>query len=162
VEPKELFAIVRSSMERQPSIAPNWAQLERDFLSRLRPATGRAKAPAGPAQTQAVIALPSRRPDWVGQEIDVQGTAASVGDRLRTRAAAEADAMNRLRSRLEVLALNGSGTLGEVAKADRRLGEAFSRALRRAQVDKTEFRADGSVVVQMTIDTDDVWEELQR
>jgi hypothetical protein len=51
-------------------------------------------------------------------------------------------------------------SIGEAAKQDPRIADAVDRVLLRARIYKVEYRADGSVMVRMMIDSRDLWYEL--
>ena len=164
VDAQEFLDVVHRVLDRQRDIrVPDWPRVERDFLTRLAPAVGRSGAIAWIPQAPQNVQIPNRAPDWVGQQIDVRGNASAVrNNKLLTRRAAEQDGLAKLQARIEALTLSPDLTVGDAGRRDRRIADAVSRAVRQSHVYKTDFRSDGSVVVSMTIDTRDIWEELGR
>lgn len=105
-------------------------------------------------------ALPDQPPSWTAQPIDAQGVGPRERTPLRTKSAAEADATEALRAQIKALRLDQNRTLGDLAKSDPRIDSAISSALLRAHVYKVEWRADGTAMVRITLDTRDLWDEL--
>lgn len=169
VDEHEFFNQVRSALDNQQDLAlprdeRRWADMEREFVNRLRPTVGRAAvaAQAAPATKVTVFRLPRSEPDWINERVEIQGTAADVGGKLRTRARAEVDARAKLRERMESLPLEKNWTVGQAAREHPPVADAIERTLDRARTYKTEYRGDGSVTVYMVADLRDVWNELIR
>jgi hypothetical protein len=51
-------------------------------------------------------------------------------------------------------------TVDDAAKRDPRIARALERAMLRARTFKVDYDADGGVTVRMTIDAEDVWDEI--
>jgi hypothetical protein len=66
-----------------------------------------------------------------------------------------------LRDTIGTLPIKRDLTIDQAIKQDPRIGEAVNRALLRARVYKVDYRADGSVVVRMSIDSRELWEEFR-
>lgn len=166
VDERDFFSVYRSAVTRHedlplPKEPEQWQRIERDFSSQFRTPVGRSSieqtAPVRPASV-----LPSRPPEWVSERVDIEGAAADAGGKLRTRGAAEADAMSRLQSRVESLMLDDRLTVGDAVKFDPRLAEALRRAARAGRIYKTQYNSDGSATVSLSADLGAVWEELRR
>ena len=106
------------------------------------------------------IQLPSQPPAWLGQLIEAEAVAQPAASKLRTKNAAEARAARTLHESIDALLLNGQSSIGQAANQDPRIADAVNRSLLRARVFKVEYRADGSVMVRMVIDSRDLWYEL--
>jgi hypothetical protein len=115
------------------------------------------------AQEHQAIELPAQPPRWIAQPIDAEGIADRGPSPLRTKSAAETLATENLRARILALPLNRDGlTIRDAAERDPRVTEAVNRAMVRARILQTQYRADGSFLVRMTINPRDVWDELRR
>lgn len=114
------------------------------------------------------LALPAFAPDWVRDQLDAEGTSGPihpVGGHIRTqlRAArdAQADAMNQLQQKLYALPINPQSTLGDLAQHDPHIAKMLQRSLdQQSHLYRTEYHADGSISVRMSINLRDVWERL--
>lgn len=166
VDERDFFSVYRSAVTRQESLPlpkgpEEWRQLERDFSSHFRMPVGRSSVEqTAPVRPAAV--LPSSPPEWAGERVDIEGTAPDAGGKLRTRCAAEMDAMARLQARINALPLDEKLTVGDAAQRDPRLAEALRRAARSARIYKTQYNPDGSATVSLSADLGSVWEELRR
>jgi hypothetical protein len=166
VDERDFFSVYRKAISQQPDLPlprepAEWQRLEREFASHFRPPVGRSSVQVNAAIRPAEL-VPARAPEWVGQQVEIEGMARSLGPKLRTRYAAEADAQAKLQSRLEDLPLSEGLTVGEAARRDPRLAEAVKRAGRAARIFKTQYNADGSATVHLAADLRDLWEELGR
>jgi hypothetical protein len=168
----ELFDAFRAAATKQADTLPPmdeaaWARVHEEFVARVAPAAGRAMAratPAGeaPPAAQAPLALPATPPDWVNQQIEAQGTSSRKGtSSLKTARAAETDAANKLRDKIEGLMLAPGQTLGDAARQDKQIGQGIDRALSHAPTTKVDYRGDGGAIATVSLDLRDLWHEIQ-
>jgi hypothetical protein len=168
VDRRDYFNVVRAALTRQRAIAPpneeEWSRVERDFSSRFYSPVGRAAVsdPKAVVTTKPAFHLPQRAPEWAHDQIDVQGLASGSGPKLKTALAAEADARAKLHARIENLQLDRNLTVADAAKQSRLVADAVARFVKQAHIFKTEYRPDGTVVVRMSADLGDLWEEMHR
>jgi len=169
VSRQDLFAKVREAIGAAagmplPDGEQQWQQVERDFAARFAPPTGRAKAVADmsqPAAEPAALA-PRVEPAWVDEEIEAVGMAAYSHSRLKTARAAEVDAMNKLKARMEALPLESEArTVGAAAARSPRIAAAIEEALQRARIAQTDYRSDGTVRVRLSLSLRHLWEAMQ-
>ena len=176
VDELDYFEQVRAALENQKSIAlpqsnEEWERFRQDFAAAFRPVVGRANAKVDAATRTGPNVkgfLPRQRsaPEWVNDDFSVQGTAtaggASAAAKLKARQTAEANARAALRSRIESLPFDKDTTVGQTAKDDPRFDAAVRRAIDRTRPTKTDYRPDGTVVVHLTHDLRNLWDELRR
>jgi len=135
------------------------SKLREAFLRAAPAAVGHAAA-TPPAPTSAAgppIVLPNRPPVWVDGELTGEGVAQSAGSKLKTARAAETSADEALRILLDGLPLSPGLTLGEAAKRSPAIEKAIADAIGRARTSKVDYRPDGSVSVQATINPHELW-----
>ncbi|MCC6423711.1 MAG: hypothetical protein IT447_09565 [Phycisphaerales bacterium] len=146
-----------------PTDQPSWNTLRETLIKQLAPAEGVGRLPDEKAipHNPATMIL-TTPPDWVDQQIDAEGRADPSDSKLRAARHAEIDARAKLEAQIENLKLTDNQTLEQVAKANPLIRDAVVRTLRRARIYKSDYFSDGSVVVHMTLDLRDLWEELQR
>jgi hypothetical protein len=162
----ELFEVFRKSAARHPDAVGTvdeaaWFKVRDEFVARLAQAQicrGAAHVGGGKGKGRAVQ-LPRTPPGWVDETVDADGSARGAG--LKAAREAELDAIAGLRARLASLPLAEGTTVGDAAKRDKQVAEAFDRALGRARRSKTEYTADGVARVEMSLELSDLWQELQ-
>jgi hypothetical protein len=136
--------------------------LKQEFSRRISGTIGRGGISATqPAEAAPGFEFPRQPPAWVFQALEAEGVASRGLSPLRTKTAAEAKATDNLQLRIAALPLTHRVTIDEAAKMDPRYGSAVNNALLRARVDKAEPRADGSYLVRIKIDAQDLWIELR-
>ncbi len=121
-----------------------------------------------PTSAQAVTAipaavrytLPDEPPQWVFGLADAQGVASSAGNPLKTARLAEGQAIATLQDRIRALEVQQGVTLGAIADKTPRASRAIAQSLQQARVYKTEYRADGSVLVRMSLNLRILWGQL--
>ena len=167
----EFFDAFRAAAQKQASALPPmdesaWGRVRDEFIARVGPAAGRAmaKPDANPQAAPLVkpVVLPQAPPDWVNQQVEAQGvsSARAGGSRLKTARAAESDAGNKLRDKIQGLGISPGLTLGDAARQDKRIAQGVERALARAATTKVDYRPDGGAVATVTLDLRDVWQEI--
>lgn len=114
--------------------------------------------PSSPAAGRYL--LPSEPPQWVFGLADAEGLANSADTRLKTARLAEANTLSTLQDRIQALEVNQGVTLGALADKTPGVRRAIANALQQARVYKTEYRADGSVLVRMSLNLRILWGEL--
>jgi hypothetical protein len=131
---------------------------ERDFT-----ATGtNGSASAATTKPRVEASLPDQPPAWVFGLADAEAVAQSGASRLHTARLAEQQASLVLRQRVEALEIYPRVSLASVAKKSPAIARAVDTALQSARVYKTEYRADGSVLVRMSLNLRVLWSELDR
>ena len=150
--------------------APQDAQaLERaraEFVSRMAEPVGRASVARESVQSRPQeIEVPQQAPEWVNRQLDAEGIAPAPPQQKGARAlarvtAAQDDAIRNLRAQIGALPLSEGLTIDEAAKKDPRIVRALDRAMLRARLFKVDYGAEGGVTVRMTIDAQDVWDEI--
>lgn len=125
---------------------------------------GRASAASDPVRipTDAVApALVLRElPAWASDPIVAEGASGFDNTKLRTARLAETVARKQLRDRLDPLKVDDVVTLKQLAARNPRVAEALDRAVARARVYQVDYNADGSAVVRVTLDPNEVLDEL--
>jgi hypothetical protein len=141
----------------------DWKSVQAEIVNRVGPTAGTAWAtPAGATTTPAaptVVILPSSPPDWADTQIESEATSSEGATRLKIARAAEAIATIKLREKFLALKV-GKITLGDAAKADPQLEQAVNRVMMHAHTYKVDYRADGSILVRVSLDLRYAWEEL--
>jgi hypothetical protein len=186
----ELFDAFRAAATAQkdvplPTEAVAWSGIRGVFESRAGAAEGRATAVPGdapragraqraasaatgavpPAATNAAVPafqLPRTPPEWMGRQIEADGSGTVKGNPLKSARAAEADASAGLRAQLDALALTPELTLGHAARREPRLAAALTRGLARARTARTDYLPDGGARVHVVLDLGDVWQEIEQ
>ena len=167
---EELWDVFRDALSRQKEVAApkddaGWEKLRDEVVSRLTIRLGGRGTVATRPQVNGAppqrVALPQRPPRWVGQQVDGDGSAAGRRSHLLRARAAEAEALQDLRQRIEALPLENGRTLGDAARADAAVSQAIDRSLTRARTAKVDYGATDSVTVRLSLDLRHVWQELQ-
>ena len=114
--------------------------------------------PASPAATRYM--LPDEPPQWVFGLADAEGLASSADTRLKTARLAEVQALSMLQDQVRALEVYQGVTLGTIADKTPAVRGGIANALQQARVYKTEYRADGSVLVRMSLNLRILWGEL--
>ena len=175
---EELWQVFREALANQKEIpAPRdeaaWQRLHDEVVARLRRPTGRgALAKAPPRERPPRRALPAQPPRWAADQLDVAGTATADPEQfrdvrlteaqLRLARAAENNAREELRTRIESLPLGDGRTVGEAARSDGRLAMAVDRTLRRAQTSNIDYGDGRAAKVRLSLDLRYLWQELNR
>ena len=154
-------ALLRQNTVRVPRDEISWQRVARDFLAHFVPAVGQATALAGVLVPDIVFQIPARSPEWVELTVEVQGSGRGAGQ-LKAALAAETDARSKLRGRLVALELEPKRTLGELGAKHTAVSTSLDRALERARIIRTEYQADGSASVQLSVDLRTLWDDLKR
>lgn len=175
VDEREFFTVVRAALERQDRVAlpkdlEEWRRVAQDFAHQLAPAVGYAvvgggeRAVVNPNVAPADFKLPARPAKWVEEQIGAEGAAAAPAGRGKLKAglAAEADARQKLRAKLEALEFDGPLTVADAARRSDAVRAALDYTVDAARVHKTDYRADGTVVVHLAADSRDFWSNLRR
>ncbi len=118
------------------------------------PTIGRAKI-----EQSKPAALPGV-PAWVNEPITTSASSPDAGGKLRTARAAEKAARESLREKLRALPLGDKETLGTASQVDPHFADAIDAAAISARVVGTDYRADGSVEVRVSIDGQSVWQAV--
>lgn len=164
VPPEELWGELKAALARQTQVPvatgqAAWDRLSEQVIARAAPAVGTGVAqPAKAAAPQPVI--PLEPPDWATRQADAEATSPAHGSKLRTARAAEALAMEKLRSQINSLPLGLKTTVGDAARSNPQVQEAVARALGRARPYKVDYRAKGAVTVHVSLSLGDLWTEL--
>jgi hypothetical protein len=140
------------------------AAFEQQFrdIAPIGRATAGTEDTTRPSGAEAIV-IPRQAPGWTRESLWADGLAggASAGAaRLRAQRSAQLNAVEELRAKIDALQLNDTLTVGEAARRNPRIADAVESALNRARVSKVVFRDDGSVFVRMTLDTRQLWIEL--
>jgi hypothetical protein len=175
---EELWGVFRQAVAGQnevpvPSDEAAWQRLHDEVVARLKMPTGRGAISQAPQVDRPPRrAIPAQPPRWVGEQLDVVGTATADADQfrnaslaavqLRLARMAEEKAKDELRGRVEALELGDGRTLGEAARSDPRVGAALDRCLRRAHVFGVDYDSDRAAKVRVGLDLRNVWQELNR
>jgi hypothetical protein len=163
----DLFDILRAAVTARndvphPSDPAGWALVHDDIIRRMAPPVGRAAPPSAPTTWETAV-QPAQPPDWAGGMIDVVGTSGPSITELRAVRAAEADAMARLRRQVFDLPLTPALTIGQAAGGDPHLMHIVDRTIARtARLYNSQFHADGSVVVRVSMDLRLLWASIEN
>jgi hypothetical protein len=162
VTPASLSAEVQSAVsldkEFSGGISVDWNRVQRDISNHTGPVIGTASAAAS-ATAPAAFTLPSSPPEWADTLIESEATATQGASPLKVARAAEAVAIGKLREKFLALRI-GDITLAQAAKADPQFAQGLDRVMLRAHTYKVDYRADGSVLVRVSLDLRNVWDEL--
>ncbi|MCC6239949.1 MAG: hypothetical protein IT448_06605 [Phycisphaerales bacterium] len=141
-----------------------WAQMLTEFQQSPQSSCGLGQLPQSVALLPrlAPVTLPVEPPLWAGEMIDAVGAAEAADTRLKTRRAAEQDALVKLRQQVMELPLTPELKLGDAALNDPQIAAAVDRALSRARAYKSDYFSDGRVVVRSSLELRDVWDQLQE
>jgi hypothetical protein len=174
VPPDELFSAFRIAagaavVKNQPVPLPRdeneWNKVREEFQNRVTPAVTRgvAKGAGGGAVAvqHAAVAVPGAAPDWVDRQIDAEGKGTAKGSQLKAARAAEADAANKLRAKLDPLPLTNGRTIAQAVAADKTLENALDRALVRARTTHVEYHGLDSATAKVQLELREVWRELE-
>jgi hypothetical protein len=166
--PTETFETVREAVEKTDG-APKldeqqWSQVREKFVQSVAPATGIGQLPQNAVviPEQLSVRLPQQAPIWAREMIDAVGSAEGASTRLKTRHAAEQDALAKLRQQVLDLPLTPELKLGDAAQQDPEIAAAVDRALARARAYKSDYFPDGRVIVRSSLELRDVWDQLQE
>lgn len=125
---------------------------------------GRASAGSGTTLNATEAPAPAlvlrELPAWASDPLVAEGTSGFDQSKLRTARAAEKLARVQLRERLNPLKIDDVVTLSQLASRNPRVAEALDRAVSRARVYQVDYNADGSVIVRVTLDPNEVLDEL--
>ena len=187
--PEELADGLRDALGEQDEVKveldeQGWERFEAALVEKMPRPVGRARAVAAadapaPSTTAATVtttttpatmttasvspvAIPPFAPAWVNDQLDAAGSATSARSKLRAARIAESEAVQNLAAKVGALALHDNLTLAAAAERDPRIKQALDQSLARAQVYKTEYGADSSATVHVTLDLRDVWEALRQ
>jgi len=176
VPPDELFSTFRIAagaavVKNQPVPLPRdeneWNKVKDEFQNRVTPAVTRGVAKGGAggnggvAVQHAAVAVPGAAPDWVERQFEAEGKGTAKGSQLKAARAAEADAANKLRAKLDPLPLNNGLTIAQAVAADKTLENALDRALVRAHTTNVEYQGADSATATVQLDLREVWREIE-
>jgi hypothetical protein len=114
-----------------------------------------------PSTQPAIVLIASQPPDWIERQIDAAGTGPATDSRLRSASLARAAAALGLREQILALLIAPNVTLGSAADRDPRLADSIERAIHTGgHVYTVDYRTDGTVVVRMSIDLRDLWDQI--
>ncbi len=159
----ELFEAFRASVSKD-ALPQDEAGIERirsEFVSRVSSSSGRGTAIGGDQPKAPAIRLPETPPDWTNSQLDAEGESPASNTGLKAARGAEADAIAKLRAKIDTLVLTKGLTLGDAAKQDPNLAHALDRAASRARISKMDYQSDGSARVRVVIDLRYVWNEIR-
>lgn len=166
--PMETFEVIRAALAELPQgrglTDTQWQSVREQFLMQISAATGQGAVPqtATVLPVQPTVQLPTQPPVWTSNMIDAEGTSVAIDNKLKTTRAAEQQALDKLRQQVLQLPLTPDMTIGEAATRDPALAEAVDRALERSRTYKSDYHADGRVVVRTSLELRDVWEQLSQ
>jgi hypothetical protein len=163
-QPEDLWHATKSALAQQTQVPvatgqAAWDRLQEQVVARAAPAVGVGLAQAGKGVAPDKL-IPSDPPDWSARQTDAEATSPAHGSKLHTARAAEALAMEKLRSQINALPLGPKATVGDAARSDPRIEEAVSRALGRARPYKVDYGAKGAVTVHVSLNLANLWSEL--
>jgi hypothetical protein len=150
------------SQARDPQLDARWLRRvtagwgERDF------STVGSNTPAPASRTPPPASLPQKPPRWADGLLDAEAVAKSADGRLKTARLAEREAAAVLRQKVRDLEIRDGKTLGDFADTSQEAARAVENGLRSARVYKTDYRADGSVLVRMSLNLRVLWAELEQ
>jgi hypothetical protein len=152
---------VTSDKEFSRDINVDWNRVGQEIMMRAGPAIGvGVVSPASTAISPVGLVLPISPPEWADTLIESEATGTEGSSPLKVARAAEGVAIGKLREKFLALRV-GDMTLGEAVKADPRFAEAVNQVMLRAHTYKVDYRADGSVLVRVSLDLRNAWEELR-
>jgi hypothetical protein len=141
-----------------PNSKIDWKMIE-PIVGHLGPAVGRAVAVY--ASVGSSPPLRQEPPDWVNQQLQADATAAGNAAPLKIARTAETAAIAKLRAQFLSLRISPATTLSDALRAQPSMAAAVDRAMQHAHTFKVDYRADGSVLVRVTLDLRDAWNELR-
>ena len=176
---EELWQVFRQAVAGQDQIpVPHdeaaWRRLHDEVVARLRRPMGRGALTRPPVSPQLVPrrTLPAQPPPWVGELIYAVGSVSGDPDRfrdmrpaeaqLRLARAAEDNAIEELRSRIDALPMGDGRTVGDAARSDSRIAMAVDRSFRRVQTFNIDYGDARSAKVRVGLDLRHLWHEINR
>ena len=176
VDPDELFNNFRvaagaAAVKNQPVPLPRneneWNKVREEFHNRVTPVVTRgvSKHGGGPVAVapvkHAAVDVPGAAPEWVDRQLDADGKGAATGSQLKAARAAEADAVNKLRAKLDPLPLTNGLTIGQAVAKDPTLENALDRALVKARRTNVDYQGLDAATVKVQLDLREVWREIE-
>jgi hypothetical protein len=171
---EELAGVIRGAVEgmKDPQLAAvDWNGVTGQIVRAVGQGTGVATAggavrrepDAGVAQVapSATVRIPAEPPEWVWRQVDADASAKGGESALKCARAAERAAGEKLRAQVDALPLGGM-TIGEAGTRDPRVADAVGRGVARARVYKSDYQADGTATVYVSLELRDVWEQLRQ
>jgi hypothetical protein len=152
ISPSSLTSTLQSAAEES---GINWNRVQQEIAERVETLVGTASAKPGGAGE-----LPVRPPDWAATFIEAEASGSGEGSRLKVARAIETVAIGKLREKFVALKV-GINTLAEIAKSDPQVGQGIDRVMMHAHTYKVDYRTDGSVLVHVSLDLRNVWDELR-
>lgn len=139
-----------------PSDAPPTTQFSQHVDALPHIVIGTASVTA--AQSANVAAL--NVPTWIDNVLTSHASAKGGATKLLTAREAENQAIAKLRQSIESLPMDAQSTIGDRAKSEAKYSRALDRLIERSRVSKVNYQADGSVDVTITLDPNEVWDEV--
>jgi len=119
---------------------------------------GRASVQLPPTPMPRALVALRQAPSWAGETFTAEGKSASGGSALHAARRAETAAREALRKQIIALKLEDGQTVGE---ATAKLGDrSVNAAVDQARVYQTQYNPDGSAVVRVTLDGNELLEIL--
>jgi hypothetical protein len=155
-----------AAVKNQPVLLPRdeneWNKVREEFQSRVTPTVTRGVAKSGAvAVKHAALDVPGAAPEWVERQLEAEGKGTAKGSQLKAARAAEADAVNKLRAKLDPLPLTNGLTISQAVAQDNTIENALDRALVRARRTNVDYDGLDSATVKVQLDLRDVWRELE-
>jgi hypothetical protein len=154
---QQLMAVVNdgtlSSSEKVESLKAGIAQVPSIIVGRAAVQVPQNIAASAPFVLKGV-------PDWASDPLVAEGASARTTSRLQTARQAERNAQAALRESIIKLKLNDDLTVGQAASSDPRVTAAVDRVVDRARVYQVDYHADGSATVRVSVDANDLLDEL--
>jgi hypothetical protein len=101
-------------------------------------------------------------PAWANEPLVAEGSSVAGESRLRTARLAERVAKDQLRDKINALVINTDLTLKQAAAGNPRIAQALDRAVENARVYQVDYNLDGSATVRVTLDPNELIDELTR
>ncbi|MBC7782273.1 MAG: hypothetical protein H7144_00420 [Burkholderiales bacterium] len=99
-------------------------------------------------------------PAWLNEPLTAEATAARQQTKLRTARLAEQQARETIKTNILKLKIDDQQSIEQAGARDARVLSAIDRAVARARAYQVDYNADGSVAVRVTLDPNDVLDEL--
>lgn len=112
-----------------------------------------------PTTQPTAVDFPLQPPQWVDRQLDAEGVGAVSRSKLRSARLAEQDAAAQLQKLVMELPV-GNKTLADLGVQNPRIAHVVHCYLESAHNYSTDYLADGSVHLRMSLDLNDLWDRV--
>ncbi len=159
---KQLAGMLTSDLQKQKELISKL-----DDAIKAMPTTMLGKAAYSNPQaltqetnTSEIHGMPDWMAGWMSEPLQAEGSASNTAGKLRAAREAEQTAQQSLRKKILSLKIDESTTIEQAISTNPNLNKAVDRAITRAKVYQVDYNPDGSVVTRVTLDPNELMDEL--